>query len=103
MRYALKVKANIDNPTCQSIYRLKYSHLYEHVNRNLLPLGEFIKGHLHNAGISPGKLAQSVIPDHPVWQAEDIDVCFKLAEYDKKSTSPSLFKAFFFNRSVATV
>ena len=95
MRYALKIKANRDNPTYQSLYELDNSHLYEGVDSNFLPLGEFIKNNFRDAHIDVNKITQTVIPLYPVWQSDVIDVSFKLSTYDKKSTPPALFKSIF--------
>ena len=95
MRYALKIKANQENPTHQSIYELNDNGLYEGVDPGLLPIGEYIKSPFREANIDPNKITQSVIPLYPVWQSDFIDVSFKLSTYDKKSTPPALFKSLF--------
>ena len=90
MRYALKIGANKNNPTFDSIFKRPYRHLFE--NSTALPLGESIHRYFREAGISKSKIEPSRIPDFPLYQSEENDVSFKLAQYDKKSTLPEFFR-----------
>ena len=66
MRYALKIKANIDNPTYDSLFNLMYSDLY--LTQKVMPLGESIDGFFHEVGIVSHMITPSILPEIPVWQ-----------------------------------
>ena len=67
MRYALKIHSNKDNPTYDSLFNLKYSHL--HIAERVLPLGESIDRWFLEAGIQTHRITPSMLPVIPVWQS----------------------------------
>ena len=93
MRYALKIKSMPDNPTNDSLFKLPHRHLYE--NEKIVPLGESIDKFFREARIQRHKVAQSKIPDFPVWKSDPISVSFRLSIYDKSTTNPEVFRTEF--------
>ena len=89
MRYALKIKANPGNPTHDSLFDLRYEDKYAH--EKFKSLGESIRRLFSEAHVRPGRIASAIIPDVPIWQSKDNDVCFDLCSYDKSTTSSSFF------------
>ena len=93
MRYALKIKSNPDNAVYDSIFKLRYSHLYhKEDSTDCLSLGESIKNLFRESDIDRSRIITSKIPDTPIWKSEPNHVSFKLSIYDKSSTSNELFK-----------
>ena len=93
MRYALKIKANRDNPVYDSIYKLPYKHLYEH--SNFKSFGETVNSLFRDSGINHSKIMPRHIPNYPPWLSEPNDVSFELSMYDKKTTLSDVFRAKF--------
>ena len=93
MRYALKIKANPNNPVYDSIFNFPYSGLCE--DTSFKSLGESMHILYNEAEIDEDMIVKSKIPDTPAWGSEPNEVCFKLSVYDKSSTSPDFFKSKF--------
>ena len=100
MRYALKIKSNPDNPTNDSIFNLNHSEKYENEDKDLLPLGESLHRLFEEAHINTDEIAITKLPDVPIWRSEINEVNFKLASYDKSTTSPFFFQTKFMSEII---
>ena len=63
-------------------------------NQPQIPL-EYSKKLLKKAKIDVGEIAINSIPDVPIWDSEPVTVDFTLSEFDKSSTSSTVFKSRF--------
>ena len=93
MRYGLKIKSHPENPTHNSLFDLRYGDKYG--REEIKSLGESLRRLFSEAHVRPGRIASAKLPDVPIWQSEDNDVCFDLCAYDKSTTTPSFFKSKF--------
>ena len=59
---------------------------------SFLPLGAKIKRHFVEAGISVNEIAPSKVPRYHTYESEENDVSFRLAQYDKSSTSEQFYQ-----------
>ena len=94
MKYALKIKANPDNAVYPSIFNPRFRHLFQDEGITD-PFGIFVQKELRNASIITDKILTNKVPDIPVWDSHIIPVSFELAQFDKSSTSPDVFKSKF--------
>ena len=85
LQYILKLKANPGNPAHDVVFNPKYQILY----------GIHCKKLLKKAYIDIGEIALNSIPDVPIWDSEPVTVDFTLSEFDKSSTSSTVFKSRF--------
>ena len=75
------------NPKHQELYRNKESATDY--------FGIHCKKLLKEAKIDVGEIAINSIPDVPIWNSEPVTVDFTLSEFDKSSTSSTIFKGRF--------
>ena len=61
----------------------------------LQTLGIYCKKLLKEAKIDVGEIAINSFPDVPIWDSEPVTVDFTLSEFDKSSTSSTVFKSRF--------
>ena len=61
-------------------------------NQAEIPL-EYTKKLLKKEKIDVGEIALNSIPDVPIWDSEPVTVDFTLSEFDKSSTSSTIFKS----------
>ena len=80
LQYAIKLKANPGNPASDSATD---------------SFGIYCKKLLKEAKIDVGDIAINSIPDVPIWDSEPVTVDFTLSEFDKSSTSSTVFKSRF--------
>ena len=95
LQYVLKLKANPENPAYDVAFNPKHQELYKDKESAIDSFGIHCKKLLKEAKIDVGKVAINSIPDVPIWNSEPVTVDFTLSEFDKSSTSSSVFKSRF--------
>ena len=95
LQYVLKLKANPENPAYDVVFNPKHQELYKDKESAIDSFGIHCKKLLKEAKIDVGKIAINSIPDVPIWNSEPVTVDFTLSEFDKSSTSSTVFKSRF--------
>ena len=95
LQYILKLKANPGNPAYDVVFNPKYQILYADKESATDSFGIHCKKLLKKAKIDVGEIAINSIPDVPIWDSEPVTVDFTLSEFDKSSTSSTVFKSRF--------
>ena len=95
LQYILKLKANPGNPAYDVVFNPKYQILYADKESATDSFGIHCKKLLKKAKIDVGEIAINSIPDVPIWDSEPVTVDFTLSEFDKLSTSSTVFKSRF--------
>ena len=95
LQYILKLKANPGNPAYDVVFNPKYQILYADKESATDYFGIHCKKLLKKAKIDVGEIAINSIPDVPIWDSEPVTVDFTLSEFDKSSTSSTVFKSRF--------
>ena len=95
LQYTIKLKANPGNPAYQVVFNPKYQNLYANKDSATDSFGIYCKKLLQNANIGVGEITFNSIPDVPIWDSEPVTVDFTLSEFDKSSTSSTVFKSRF--------
>ena len=95
LQYILKLKANPGNPAYDVVFNPKYQILYADKESATDSFGIHCKKLLKKAKIDVGEIAINNIPDVPIWDSEPVTVDFTLSEFDKSSTSSTVFKSRF--------
>ena len=95
LQYILKLKANPGNPAYDIVFNPKYQILYADKESATDSFGIHCKKLLKKAKIDVGEIAINSIPDVPIWDSEPVTVDFTLSEFDKSSTSSTVFKSRF--------
>ena len=90
LQYILKLKANPGNPAYDVMFNPKYQILYADKESATDSFGIHCKKLLKEA-----KIAINSITDVPIWESEPVTVDFTLSEFDKSSTSSTVFKSRF--------
>ena len=94
LQYTIKLKANPGNPAYDVVFNPKYQHLYANKDSVTDSFGIYCKK-LKKAKMDVGEIAINSIPDVPIWDSEPVIVDFTLSEFDKSSTSSTVFKSRF--------
>ena len=95
LQYILKLKANPENPAYDVVFNPKYQILYADKESATDSFGIHCKKLLNKAKIDIGEIVINSIPDVPIWDSEPVTVDFTLSEFDKSSTSSTVFKSRF--------
>ena len=95
LQYTIKLKANPGNPAYDVVFNPKYQNLYANKDSATDSIGIYYKKLLQEAKIDVGEIAINSIPDVPIWDSEPVTVDFTLSEFDKSSTSSTVFKSRF--------
>ena len=95
LHYILKLKANPGNPAYDIVFNPKYQILYAAKQLATDSFGIHCKKLVQKAKIDVGEIAINSIPDVPIWDSEPVTVDFTLSEFDKSSTSSTVFKSRF--------
>ena len=95
LQYTIKLKANPGNPAYDVVFNLKYQHLYANKDSATDSFGIYCKKLLKEAKMDVGEIAINSIPDVAIWDSEPVTVDFTLSEFDKSSTSSTVFKSRF--------
>ena len=95
LQYAIKLKANPGNPAYDVVFNPKYQNLYANKDSATDSFGIYCKKLLKEAKIDVGEIAINSFPDVPIWDSEPVTVDFTLSEFDKSSTSSTVFKSRF--------
>ena len=95
LQYTIKLKANPGNPAYDVAFNPKYQNLYANKNSATDSFGIYCKKLLKEAKMDVGKIAVNSIPDVPIWDSEPITVDLTLSEFDRSSTSSTVFKSRF--------
>ena len=95
LQYILKLKANPGNPAYNVVFNPKYQILYADKESATDSFAINCKKLLKKAKIDIGEIAINNIPDVPIWDSEPVIVDFTLSEFDKSSTSSTVFKSRF--------
>ena len=95
LQYILKLKANPGNPAYDVVFNPKYQILYADKESATDSFGIHCNKLLKKAKIDVGEIAINSIPDVPIWDSEPVPVDFTLSEFDKSSTSSTVFKSRF--------
>ena len=95
LEYTITLKANPGNPAYDVVFNLKYKDLYRNKESATDSFGIHCKKLLKEAKIDVGEIAINIIPDVPIWDSESVTVDFTLSEFDKSSTSSTVFKSRF--------
>ena len=95
LQYILKLKANPGNPAYDVVFNPKYQILYADKESATDSFGIHCKKLLKKAEIDIGEIAINSIPDVPIWDSEPVTVDFTLSDFDKSSTSFTVFKSRF--------
>ena len=73
------------------MFNPKYQILYADKESATDSFGIHCKKILKKAKIDVGEIAINSIPDVPIWDSEPVTVDFTLSEFDKSSTSSTVF------------
>ena len=95
LQYTIKLKANPGNPAYDVVFNPKYQHLYANKDSATDSFGIYCKKLLKEAKMDVGEIAINSIPDVPIWDSEPVTVDFTLSEFDKSSTSSTVFESRF--------
>ena len=90
----MKLKANPWNPAYDVVFSPKYQNLYANKDSATL-FWNILKKLSKEAKIDVGEIAINSIPDVPIWDSEPVTVDFTSSEFDKSSTSSTVFKSRF--------
>ena len=77
------------------MFNPKYQILYADKESATDSFGIHCKKLLKKVKIDVGEIAINSIPDVPIWDSEPVTVDFTLSEFDKSSTSSTVFKSRF--------
>ena len=77
------------------MFNPKYQNLYANKDSATDSFGIYCKKLLKEAKIDVGEIAINSIPDVPIWDSEPVTVDLTLSEFDKSSTSSTVFKSRF--------
>ena len=91
LQYILKLKANPGNPAYDVVFNPKYQILYADKESATDSFGIHCKKLLKKAKTDVGEIAINSIPDVPIWDSEPVTVDFTLSEFDKSSTSSTVY------------
>ena len=94
LQYFLKLKANPGNPA-YDVFNPKYQIIYADQESATDSFGLHCKKLLKKAKIDVREIAINSIPDVPILDSEPVTVDFTLSEFDKSSTSSTVFKSRF--------
>ena len=94
LQYTIKLKANPVNPA-YDVFNPKYQHLYANKDSATDSFGIYCKKLIKEAKMDVEEIAINSIPDVPIWDSEPVTVDFTLSEFDKSSTSSTVFKSRF--------
>ena len=95
LQHVLKLKANPENPAYDVVFNPKHQELYKDKESATHSFGIHCKKLLKEAKIDVGEIAINSIPDVPIWDFKPVIVDFTLSEFDKSSTSSTIFKSRF--------
>ena len=95
LQYILKLKVNPGNPAYDVVFNPKYQILYADKESATDSFGIHCKKLLKKAKIDVEEIAINSVPDVPIWDSEPVTVDFTLSEFDKSSTSSTVFKSRF--------
>ena len=95
LHYTIKLKANPGNPAYDVVFNPKCQNPYANKDSATDSFGIYCKKLLKEAKIDFGEIAINSIPDVPIWDSEPVTVDFTLSEFDKSSTSSTVFKSRF--------
>ena len=95
LQFILKLKANPENPAYDVVFNPKHQKLYKNKESDSDSFGIHLKKLLKEAKIDVGEIAINSIPDVPIWDSKPVTVDFTLSEFDKSSTSSTIFKSRF--------
>ena len=95
LQYVLKLKAKPENPDYDVVFNPKHQELYKNKESATDSFGIHCKKLLKEAKIDVGEIAINSIPDVPIWDSKPVTVDFTLSEFDKSSTSFTVFKCRF--------
>ena len=95
LKYILKPKHNPGNPVYDVVFNPKYQIPYADKESATDSFGIHRKKSLKKSQIDVGKIAFNSIPDVPIWDSEPVTVDFTLSDFDKSSTSYTVFKSRF--------
>ena len=95
LQYILKLKANPGNRAYDVVFNPKYQILYADKESATDSFGIHCKKLLNKTKIDVGEIAINSIPDVPIWDSEPVTVDFTLSEFDKSSTSSTVFESRF--------
>ena len=92
-----KLKANPGNPAYDVVLNPKYffQNLYANKDSATDSFGIYCKKLLNEAKKDVGEIAVNSIPGVAIWDSEPVNVDFTLSEFDKSSTSSTVFKSRF--------
>ena len=95
LQYVLTLKTNPENPAYDVVFNPKHQELYKDKESATDSFGIHCKILLKEAKIDVGEIFINSIPDVPIWDSEPVTVDFTLSEFDKSSTSSTVFKSRF--------
>ena len=95
LQYILKLKANPGNPAYDVVFNPKYQILYADKESATDSFGIHCKKLLTKAKIDVGEIAINSVPDVPIWDSEPVTVDITLSEFNKLSTSSTIFQSRF--------
>ena len=93
--YTIKLKANPGNPAYDVVFNPRHQKLYRNKESATDSFEIHCKKLLKEAKINVGEIAINSIPDVPICDSEPVTVDFTLSEFDKSSTSSTVFKSRF--------
>ena len=95
LQYIIKLKANIGNPAYDDVFNPKYQILFADKESATDSFGIHCKKLLKKAKIDVGEIAINSIPDVPIWDSEPVTVEFTSSDFNKSSTSSTVFESRF--------
>ena len=95
LQYVLKLKANPENPAYDVVFNPTHHELYKNKESATGSFGIHCKKLLKEAKIDVGEIATYSILDVPIWDSKAVTVDLTLSEFDKSSTSSTVFKSRF--------
>ena len=94
LQYVLKLEAYPENPA-YDVFNPKHKELYKDKESVTDSFGIYCQKLLKEAKINVGEIAINSIPDVPIWDSKPVTVDFTLSEFDKSSSSSTIFKSRF--------
>ena len=106
MKYGLRIKCNVNNPAYNSLFNLRFQHLYNspvynnrrgvaRPRRRARSLAVDLHELLEEAQIDSSKVKTNIMPFIPPCYSQDIEVCFDLLSFDKNTTDKRIIQSAF--------
>ena len=96
LQYAVKVASTPDNPVFTSIFRPRYTALFQRKPNAIKPLGLRIQDSLSALEFTPDLVAKFQYPETPPWTLTPPNVNLSIADNKKADTNPDIYLSEFY-------